>query len=102
MSANNPFVGAGYLVKGLKLVLRPGLRRYVVAPIVTNSVVFSAVIYFGANWVFEFSQSLLPDWLDFLAIILVPLFLALSAVVMFFTFTLVANLIASPFNGLLA
>ena len=95
-------MGVGYLLKGFKLVLRPGLRRYVVVPVLINSLLFSAVIYFGANWFFEFSQGLLPDWLDFLAFILVPLFLLLSAVVMFFTFTMVANLIASPFNGLLA
>jgi len=102
MKSNNLFSGAGYLFQGLKLVLRPGLRRYVVAPIIINTVLFSAVIYFGANWIFEYSQSLLPAWLDFLAFILVPVFLLLSAVVMFFSFTLVANLIASPFNGLLA
>ncbi len=102
MNSNNPFTGAAYLLSGFKLVLRPGLRRYVVAPIAINTVLFSAAIYFGASWVFEFSQDLLPDWLDFLAFILVPMFLLLSAVAIFFTFTLVANLIASPFNGLLA
>ncbi len=100
--SNNPLMGVGYLLKGFKLVLRPGLRRYVVVPVLINTLLFSAVIYFGANLVFEFSQGLLPDWLDFLAFILVPLFLLLSAVAMFFTFTMVANLIASPFNGLLA
>ncbi len=102
MSSNNPFTGARYLLTGLKLILSPGLRRYVIAPIAINSLLFAAVIYFGASWVFEFSQSLLPDWLDFLAFILVPLFLVLAAVVMFFTFVMVANLISSPFNGMLA
>ncbi len=102
MTSNNPLTGAGYLITGTKLVLRPGLRRYVLAPLLINSALFSGAIYFGAGWVFDFSQNLLPGWLDFLAFILVPLFLALAAVVMFFSFVLVANLIASPFNGLLA
>jgi CysZ protein len=65
-------------------------------------VLFTAVIYFGAGWIYDFSRELLPGWLDWLAFVLVPLFLLLSAVAVFFTFTMVANLLASPFNGMLA
>jgi CysZ protein len=99
---NNPLTGAAYLIRGLELVLRPRLRRYVVVPALINAVLFTAVIYFGAGWIWDFSRDLLPDWLDWLAFVLVPVFVLLSAVAVFFTFTLVANLIASPFNGMLA
>ncbi len=44
----------------------------------------------------------LPDWLSFLSYILWPLFVALLVLMVFFTFTLVANIIAAPFNGFLA
>ena len=44
----------------------------------------------------------LPDWLDWLAFVLVPLAVLAGLTVMFFSFTLLANFIASPFNGLLA
>jgi CysZ protein len=99
---NNPFTGAAYLIRGVELVLRPRLRRFVVVPVLINAVLFTAVIWFGAGWIFDFSRELLPAWLDWLAVVLVPVFLLLSAVVVFFTFTMVANLIASPFNGMLA
>lgn len=99
---NNPVVGAAYLLKGARLVLLPGLRRYVVVPVLINVVLFAAVLYFAAGWIHGFASQLLPDWLDWLAVVLVPVFLVLSAIVVFFTFTMVANLIASPFNGMLA
>ncbi len=99
---NNPIAGAGYLIKGLQLVLRPRLRRYVVVPVLINAALFTAVIYFGAGWILEASREMLPEWLDWLAFVLVPVFLLLSAIAVFFTFAMVANLLASPFNGMLA
>ena len=41
-------------------------------------------------------------WLSFLQYILWPLFVVLVALMVFFTFTMLANIIAAPFNGLLA
>jgi CysZ protein len=47
---------------------------------------------------------LLPEdsWLDFLRWLLWPLFALTIILLLFYTFTLVANLIAAPFNDLLA
>ncbi len=44
----------------------------------------------------------LPHWLSFLSYILWPLFVALVLLMVFFTFTVVANIIAAPFNGFLS
>jgi CysZ protein len=44
----------------------------------------------------------LPNWLDWLALVLWPLFFIAVLIIVFFTFSLVGNLIAAPFNGLLA
>ena len=44
----------------------------------------------------------LPDWLAFLEYLLWPLFVALVLLIVFFTFTLLANIVAAPFNGFLA
>lgn len=99
---NNPVTGAAYLLKGARLVMLPGLRRYVVIPVLINTVLFAAALYFAAGWIHAFASELLPAWLDWLAVVLVPVFLVLSAIAVFFTFTMVANLIASPFNGMLA
>ena len=100
--SNNPIVGAMYLFRGLQLVMRPRLRRFVIIPILINAILFAAVIYFATGWTYDFARGLLPTWLDWLSLVLVPVFLLLSAVAVFFTFTLVANLLASPFNGILA
>lgn len=101
-SSNNPITGAGYLLKGFQMVTKPRMRRFVIIPGLINILVFGAALYFSAGWVFDFSVGLLPDWLDWLAFVLVPLALAIGLTVMFFTFTMLANLLASPFNGVLA
>ena len=99
---NNLLTGAGYLFQGVRIVMRPRLRRFVIVPVLINIVIFALAIYFTAGWVFEWSQGLLPGWLDWLAFVLVPIVLVVCFAAMFFTFTMLANLIAAPFNGLLA
>ena len=81
---------------------RPGIRAYVVVPLLINAGLFTALIYFGASWLAAFAEDLLPSWLDFLAWILAPALVLAALMAGFYTFNLVANLIASPFNGLLA
>ncbi|WP_437881108.1 sulfate transporter CysZ [Pseudomonas sp. LRF_L74] len=97
--------GPGYLSEGLKLVLSPGLRLFVLLPLGINLILFIGLIgvavqQFG-GWVDGFMPSL-PNWLSFLEYIIWPLFVLLVLVILFFTFTLLANLIAAPFNGFLA
>ena len=99
---NNPVSGALYFARGLAIVTRPGIRAYVVAPLLINTVLFVALIYFGASWLVGFAEDMLPGWLDFLAWILVPAFVVSAFMAGFYTFNLVANLVAAPFNGLLA
>ncbi|KXX64099.1 sulfate transporter CysZ [Marichromatium gracile] len=100
-----PMLGAGYLLQGVRLITRPGLRRFVLIPLAVNILVFSLAIYLGAR---EFAAFLdlveaqIPSWLGWLEWILWPVFALLLLVVVFYTFNLVANLIASPFNNLLA
>ena len=99
---NNPVSGALYFARGFAIVTRPGIRAYVVAPLLINVVLFTALLFFGASWLVEFAQGMLPGWLNFLAWLLVPTFVAAALMAGFYTFNLVANLVAAPFNGLLA
>ncbi len=97
--------GPQYLKEGLKLVLSPGLRLFVLLPLTINLILFVALIYvagqqFG-NWVDSFMPSL-PNWLSLLEYILWPLFVVMVLLMVFFTFTMLANIIAAPFNGFLA
>jgi CysZ protein len=93
------------LREGLKLVLSPNLRLFVLLPLAVNLLLFGGLIYFAGHqfglWL-DALMPTLPDWLSFLSYILWPLFVALLVLMVFFTFTLVANIIAAPFNGFLA
>jgi CysZ protein len=99
---NNPISGALYFMRGVRLIFAPGIRAYVAVPLAVNVLLFSALIYFGAGQFQGLLDWLLPDWLDWLAIVLLPLFVIVALVIVFFPFSLAGNLIAAPFNGLLA
>ncbi|WP_025772061.1 sulfate transporter CysZ [Thioalkalivibrio sp. HK1] len=101
---NNPLSGAIYFLRGIPLALRPGIRRYILLPLLINIGVFSTAVYFGADWLDRTVDQALPEWewLEFVRWILIPAFVAGVLVAGFFVFNLVANLIAAPFNGLLA
>ena len=97
--------GPQYLREGLKLVLSPGLRLFVLLPLLINLVLFVGLIYFAGHqfslWV-DTLMPTLPGWLSFLNYVLWPLFVVLVALMVFFTFTMLANIIAAPFNGFLS
>ncbi len=97
--------GPQYLSEGLKLVLSPGLRLFVLLPLAVNTLLFIGLIVIAlqqfGGWVDGIMPSL-PSWLSFLEYVIWPLFVILVLVVMFFTFTMLANIIAAPFNGFLA
>ncbi|MGA7800924.1 MAG: sulfate transporter CysZ [Gammaproteobacteria bacterium] len=97
--------GAGCLLEGWRLIRRPGLRRYVVAPLAINAVLFAGATALLAVWFDELINHLLgylPGWLDWLRYFLWPLFAVGALIGVFYTFSLAANIIAAPFNGLLA
>lgn len=96
------FKGAADCIAGFKLILNPGLRRYVIGPLVINIALFGTVIYFAFHKVDSWITHLLPNWLSFLQFILMPLFAIMVFLIVFYTFTLLANLISAPFNSLLA
>ncbi len=98
----NPFIGPLYAIKGFNLIRRPGLRRYVLIPLLVNIVLFSGAIWLSAGYFDAYMAELLPQGYDWLEWLLWPLFAVAMLLTMFYTFTLVANLICAPFNGLLA
>lgn len=104
MINNNPFCGARYLIQGLKLLMQPGLRRYVVLPLLINILVFSLLIWIGISQFNNLLNWMLPQdsWLTYLEFLLWPLFAIATILVTFYSFTILANLFAAPFNGLLA
>jgi CysZ protein len=99
---NNPLAGAAFFLRGMRLIFAPGVRAYVIVPLLVNILLFSALIYFGAAQFRDLLDWLLPDWLEWLTWLLLPLFVVVTLIVVFFSFSLVGNLVAAPFNGLLA
>jgi CysZ protein len=105
MEQNAPGSGPGYFFKGLRYLPDPAIRWFVLLPLTINILVFSLLLYnaFGQmGSVMTQIVGWLPQWLSFLEVILWPLLVLAALGVVFFTFTIVGNLIAAPFNGLLA
>ncbi len=102
---NNFSTGAGYLFKGFKLLKEPRILPFVIIPLALNLLLF----YFSLSYLYQsfdfWLNGLLeqiPDWLSFIKWLLWPLFAAMSLLFIAYGFTFVANLIGSPFYGLLA
>lgn len=98
-------VGFRYPFRGLAWLRRPRIRRYVIVPLAVNILLFGGLLWFGFDALgdlIDWLLSYLPGWLDFLRYLLWPLFVLTVLVVVFYSFSLIANLIASPFNSLLS
>lgn len=94
--------GASHVLNGFRMLKLHGIKRYVAIPLIINIFIFAGVIYFGADKIDELFEQYLPNWLAWLEFILWPLIIIASLLVVFFTFTLVANIIGGPFNGVLS
>lgn len=98
-------VGASYLLRGFALIREPTVRRFVLIPLAVNVVIFVLLISYAYRQFETLMASLMsfsPAWLGWLEWLLWPLFAIIMVVAVFFSFTLLANLIGAPFNGLLA
>lgn len=98
-----------FLRKGLDLIRQPGLRRFVLVPLAVNFLFFGCGFY----WMFlkfdEFlawSRARIPDWavslMDALSWLIWPLFVLTALLLGSYLFSILANWLAAPFNGLLA
>ncbi|KOO02193.1 sulfate transporter CysZ [Vibrio nereis] len=97
--------GFGYFFYGLELALTPGIRRFVLFPLLTNILlVGGALFYLFSNldsWINQMMGQL-PDFLSWLSYILWPILVLTILATFSYFFSTLANFIAAPFNGLLA
>lgn len=97
--------GPIYLLRGLRLIREPRLRRYVLIPLLINIVLIVALIgLFGwqlDHWLDAWLNGL-PGWLTWLETVLWWVGLLMASLLFCYLFTFLANLVASPFNGLLS
>jgi len=96
--------GFNFLLSGFKLILQPGVRVYVLIPLLINSLLFAGAIIYGANTLNDLIDSLLAQWqwLEWLTWLLWPVFAIVALAIVFFCFSIIANLIGAPFNGFLS
>ncbi len=65
--------GAGYFFQGLKLVTQPGIRRFVIIPLIINILLlggaFATLLTHLSGWI-DGWLSYLPSWLEWLSYVL--------------------------------
>ncbi len=101
----NISTGAGYLIRGARLLKHPSLRAFVIIPLLINIVVFGSLLGYAIISlapVLEQWINAIPDWLSFLRWLVWPVVFIALALISGYFFTAVAILIAAPFNTLLA
>lgn len=94
-----------YLFRGLRVLNKPGVRLYVIIPLLLNFLVFALLISVGMSYFGGFQDwlmSYLGDGLWFIAWLLWLIFFLAAWIIVFYSFSIVANIIAAPFNSLLA
>lgn len=89
-------------LKGFSLITQPGIRNYVIVPLLINISLFSVAIYFFIYKIQGWIEDMLPGWLSWLEWLIWPIIALTLLLVVFYTFTIVANIIAAPFNSLLS
>lgn len=100
-----PLSGIYYFFKGMQMLGCKGLRRFVVIPLSVNLILFAGLFYLGIHYfsyVVDWINALLPSWLHWLNGLLWILFVIAAIIIITYTFTLVGNVIAAPFNGFLS
>ena len=94
--------GISHVRDGFKLIKLRGVKRYVAIPALINIILFTGAIWYGYIKFDSLLEQKLPNWLDWLEFLIWPLFFIAALVIVFFAFTLVANIFGAPFNGVLS
>ncbi len=105
--------GAGFFTNGLSLITKPGVKKHVVIPLAINIILFAVAIYYLftqyevlVNYLTPGVPSWMPDFLtpiiEWFVGLLWILFAAVVLIIVFFSFTILANIIGAPFNSYLS
>src|SRR3990167_3180765 len=94
-----------YLIQGFGYLTHKGLKRFVFIPVFINFILFILLFALGMHYFAGFTHwinHITPHWLHWLDWILWPIFFLTSAIILLYMFTLIANVIAAPFNSFLS
>jgi len=93
------------MLEGLRMLGRRDIRWLVLIPLLINFILFASATSFAASWLQNWITAIttsVPDWLQWLVWAIWFLFAILALAIYAFTFTILANLIGSPFYGVIA
>jgi CysZ protein len=97
--------GIHYFAQGWRLISRPGIRRFVILPLLVNILLMGGAFWWLFNrighWIPQL-MSHIPSWLQWLSYLLWPVIVLSILLVFSYLFSTIANIIAAPFSGLLA
>lgn len=102
---DNSLKGIDYLWLGFTLIFKKELRLYVIMPLFINILLFIGMFTIGIHFFHELTvwiNHFLPKWLHWLQWLLWIIFGLLIFTLYAYTFTLLTNLIGTPFNAFLS
>jgi len=94
-----------YFLYGLKVLLSSGYRRFILIPLAANFLlfIFMAVALFSLlPETLKFLMTWIPSWLPFIEWVFYGISGILFLLMYAMSFTVITNIFAAPFNGLLA
>ncbi|XOV77572.1 MAG: sulfate transporter CysZ [Aestuariibacter sp.] len=101
--------GLDYFFEGLHLVTKPGVRTFVLFPLIINVLLFGSAFWYLFGQIDLLVQEVIdwiPDWLEWLkesiAFFVWPIAVFIILLFSAYIFGTLANWIAAPFNGLLS
>lgn len=101
----SPGKAIDYFLEGARLISQPGMRKFILIPLMVNVLIFFLVTAYLWNAFGDVFNQILdwsPDWLDWFAWLLWPLVAFVFLIVYGYSFNIITNFIAAPFFGLLA
>jgi CysZ protein len=97
--------GFHYFVRGWRLITLPGIRRFVILPLLVNILLLGGAFWWLYSrlhlWIPQLVEHM-PAWLHWLGYIIWPLSILAVVLIFSYFFSTVANAIAAPFSGMLS
>lgn len=105
MFTPSPKNGVHYFFMGWSLAFKPGIKKFVFLPMLANIIIVSIML----AWSFSIISRLVnigllfvPGWLHWFSGIITFLIILMMVILFCYFFSVITNIIAAPFNGLLA
>ena len=96
--------GFSYFLSGFALIFTPKILFYTIIPLLINIALFTIVIFYDFNILEHFIAMFQAQWpwIECLRWLIRIVFFIGISIVVFFCFSIFANIISAPFNTLLS